>query len=102
MGLLGFTNREIQVVGLRVNGADTAEVMRRLGIKRQRAYDYLWIAKRKAGVDSLEELRRWAVKWGFDTPLEPETSETRPYPGKPKRGPYRRTRWPLQDARREP
>ena len=38
---------------------------------------------RKAGVDDVCLLTRWAMKWGFDEPLEPERPEDAEIP-KPK------------------
>ena len=101
MAFAGYTTLELRVIALRTNGIKGSEIATMLGVRRQIVYDALWSACKKAGIENdVALLTRWAMKWGFDEPLGPETSAERPYPGKPKQGPYRRTRWPLRDARK--
>ena len=100
MGFAGFTDRELQVIALRTNGVRPAEIARRLGFKVQQAYDLTHDVYLKTGFRNVTQLAAWAKASGLDEILEPETSETRPRPGKP--APRKRTRYPLTGATLEP
>jgi DNA-binding CsgD family transcriptional regulator len=84
MGFAGFTDRELQIIAMRSNGVKPGEIARRLGFGRQQSYNVLRDIYRKVGFNDVALLTRWAIEHGLDETLEPETSETRPYPGKPK------------------
>jgi DNA-binding CsgD family transcriptional regulator len=75
MACAGFTNLELKVIALRVSGLKGSEIAKQLGVRRQLVYDALWQACKKAGIkNDAALLTRWAMEWGFDTPLEPEAS----------------------------
>jgi DNA-binding CsgD family transcriptional regulator len=78
--LAGFTDKELLVIVLRTNGVKTPEIARRLGIPRTTAYDLLWSIYRKAGVDDVALLTRWAIANALDEPLAPERPEDLPKP----------------------
>jgi len=65
------------VIAWRTRGVKGPEIARRLGVSRQMAYTYLWSAMRKAGVDDIALLTRWAMSNGLDEPLGPEIEEER-------------------------
>ena len=100
MAFAGFTNFELKVTALHASGFTSSEIAKRLHIGRQLVHNAIWTTCKKAGIEyNPDALTRWAIDWGFDALLEPETSEARPYAGEPKPGAYRRARWPLQDRR---
>ena len=75
MAFAGFTKFELKVIALRVSGLKGSEIAQELGVRRQQVYDALWQACKKAGIkNDAALLTRWAMEWGFDTPLESETS----------------------------
>jgi len=75
MAFAGFTKFELKVIALRVSGLKGSEIAQELGVRRQQVYDALWQACKKAGIkNDAALLTRWAMEWGFDTMLEPETS----------------------------
>jgi len=99
MGFAGFTDRELQIIALRTNGVKPGEIARRLGFGRQQSYNLLRDIYAKVGFSDVALLTRWAIEHGLDEILPPETSETRPRPGKPV--PRRkRIRWPLHQRGR--
>ena len=79
-GFLGFSARELKVIVWRTHGVKGPEMARRLGIAPQNAYTLLWSAMRKAGVDDVCLLTRWAMANGLDEPLGPEIAEEREVP----------------------
>ena len=83
MRIGGFTKTELRVLELRVSGVSVEEIAKKLGMRRKLVSAYVWKVKRKAGVDSLQGLKEWAIEWGFDM-LGPETPEEQPYTEKTK------------------
>jgi len=68
---------------MRVSVVQGSEIAETLCVGRQVVYNALWTACHKAGMrKNPATLTHWAVKRG-DQSLGEETSETRPYPGKP-------------------
>jgi len=92
MAFAGFTNLELKVIALMVSGLKGSEIAKQLGIGRQLVYNALWsacIKERRGAPDAVGDAM------GLRQPLSAETSETRPYPGKPvKLGPNQRRRQP--------
>src|ERR1700682_4206026 len=84
MGFAGFSDRELKIIEWRTHGVKTPEIARRLGVTPQRAYDILWRIYRKAGLNDVALLTRWAIENAMDEPLGPEKPEERPMPGMPK------------------
>jgi DNA-binding CsgD family transcriptional regulator len=76
-GFAGFSARELKVIAWRTNGVKGPEIARRLGCQRHAAYCLLNQAMRKAGVDDVCLLTRWAMAHGMDEALGPETAEER-------------------------
>ena len=83
MPFAGFTDFELKVIALRTNGIGTTEIARRLGCVRNTARNALTRVYSKLPFNDVALLTRWAMEHGLDEMLEPETSEERPYPGKP-------------------
>jgi DNA-binding CsgD family transcriptional regulator len=79
-GFLGFSARELKVIAWRTHGVKGPEIAWRLGCQRHAAYCLLNQAMRKAGVDDVCLLTRWAMANGLDEALGPETEETREVP----------------------
>jgi DNA-binding CsgD family transcriptional regulator len=79
-GFLGFSARELKVIALRTNGVKGPEIARRLGVERQRAYAILWDAMKKAGVNDVASLTRWAMANALDQELGPEDPADIPKP----------------------
>ncbi len=84
MGFDRFTDRELDFIALRTHGAQTPEIALKLGVTKRRVRYLLAAVYRKAGVNYLCLLTRWAMTNGLDEPLPPETHETRPHRGTPK------------------
>jgi DNA-binding CsgD family transcriptional regulator len=80
-----FTDKELKVIELRTNGVKTPEIARRMGVPRATAYTWLWSIYRKAGVNDVALLTRWAIENAMDVTLGPERPEERPVPGMPKK-----------------
>jgi len=78
--MAGFTDKELRLIELRTNGMKTPEAAQRMGINRHAAYNLLWTIYRKAGVDDVALLTRWAMVNGLDEPLAPERPEDLPKP----------------------
>jgi|ERR1700687_6217691 len=105
MGMAGFTEAELRVLAMRVNGMRPAEIASAFGWKRHCAHKYMWRVHRKTGIYDLSELRRWAVKWGLDEMPDLQTLRRFREPASGirldrVRARRERIRWPLQDARR--
>jgi DNA-binding CsgD family transcriptional regulator len=79
-GFAGFSARELKVIVWRTHGVKGPEMARRLGVSRQAAYNLLYQAMVKAGVDDVCLLTRWAMANGLDEPLGPEITEEREVP----------------------
>ena len=75
-----FTDHELTVIRLRTNGVKTPEIAHRMGVPRNTAYSWLWSIYRKAGVDDVATLTRWAMANALDVPLAPERREDLPVP----------------------
>jgi len=66
-----FTDSELKVIALRVNGIKPEEIARLLGFKRRKVNDIVSKVYKKAGVDSIVRLTLWAHERGLDKlPLE--------------------------------
>lgn len=79
-GVLGFTARELKVIAWRTNGIQGPEIARRLGLSRQGGYNVLSEAMRKARVNDVCLLTRWAMANGLDEELGPEDPADIPEP----------------------
>jgi DNA-binding CsgD family transcriptional regulator len=66
-----FTDSELKVIALRVNGIKPDEIARLLGFKRRKVNDIVSRVYRKVGVDSIVRLTLWAHERGLDK-LPPE------------------------------
>lgn len=84
MPFAGFTDIELLTIHLRTSGVPPAEIARIRGVSLLTVQDTFPRIYRKAGVQDLVALTRWAMENGLDVALGPETSEERAYPGKPK------------------
>ena len=62
MAFVGFTERELDVLALFVNGARPTEIAELLGISRQRVHELLKGVYSKAGVHEASALKQWAVE----------------------------------------
>jgi DNA-binding CsgD family transcriptional regulator len=99
MPFAGFSDTELKVIALRTNGIKPAQIAVQLGCHYNTVLNALRRVYDRVGFTDLPLLTRWAMEHGLDEMLGPETSETRPLPGKPE--PRRkRTRWPLTGQRR--
>ncbi|HSP68932.1 MAG TPA: helix-turn-helix transcriptional regulator [Bryobacteraceae bacterium] len=61
-----FTDAELKVIALRVNGIKPDEIGRLLGFKRRKVNDIVSSVYRKAGVNSIVRLTLWAQERGLD------------------------------------
>jgi DNA-binding CsgD family transcriptional regulator len=61
-----FTDSELKVIALRVNGIKPDEIGRLLGFKRRKVNDIVSSVYRKAGVNSIVKLTLWAMERGLD------------------------------------
>jgi DNA-binding CsgD family transcriptional regulator len=61
-----FTDSELKVIALRVNGLKPDEIARLLGFKRRKVNDIVSSVYRKAGVNSIVRLTLWAQERGLD------------------------------------
>jgi len=61
-----FTDSELKVIALRVNGIKPDEIARLLGFKRRKVNDIVSRVYKKAGVDSIVRLTLWAHERGLD------------------------------------
>jgi DNA-binding NarL/FixJ family response regulator len=101
MGMAGYTEAELRVLAMRVNGFKPPEIARSLGWKLKSAHKYMWRVHIKTGIYDLRELRHWAVKWGMDE--MPDLQAIRQFREKALgirldrvREPRKPIRWPLQ------
>lgn len=76
-----YTDRELQVVALRVSGIRPEEIALRLGITPKAVYNRLSRLYLKAGLSGEAELKEWATERGLDE-LLPETPEEMAVPEK--------------------
>jgi hypothetical protein len=101
---VAFAVFEFKVIALRVSGLKGSEIAKQLGVRCQVVYDALQQARKKAGIkNDAAMLTRWAMQWGLDTPLEPETSRNTVLSRQAQRDHQGvrtgATRWPVQGAR---
>src|ERR1700674_1679312 len=66
MGMAGFTEAELRVLAMRVNGLTPAQIARSLGWKLKSAHKYMWRVHIKTGIYELWALSEWARQWGLD------------------------------------
>jgi DNA-binding CsgD family transcriptional regulator len=101
MGMAGFTEAELRVLAMRVNGLRPPEIVRNLGWKLKSAHKYMARVHIKTGIHDLSELRQWAIEMGLDE--MPDLQAIRQF-REPASGirmdrvrpPRKRVRWPLQ------
>jgi hypothetical protein len=67
----------MQMIVWRTHGVKNAEIAKRLGLCTRYMSTLMGRVFRKAGVDDVALLTRWAMATGMDEDLEPETEETR-------------------------
>ncbi len=74
----------MKCIVLRVQGLTYPEIGERLGKSAHHISVEISRVYRKAGIKAdLASLRLWALQWGFDEALPPESPEERARPGKP-------------------
>ncbi|MGH9500989.1 MAG: hypothetical protein ACRD3L_17760 [Terriglobales bacterium] len=74
----------LKCVELRVKGLTNTEIGKLIGKPPDHVSSEITRVCRKAGIkNDLVTLRLWALQWGFDEPLPPESPEERARPGKP-------------------
>ncbi len=73
----GFSRREMQMIEWRTHGIKTSEIAKKLGLSRRHTSDMMGRVMRKVGVNDVALLTRWAIQYGMDEALPPETEETR-------------------------
>jgi DNA-binding CsgD family transcriptional regulator len=73
-----YTDRELAVVALRVEGIRPEEIASRLMLSPGTVYHRLSAVYRKAGLSGVSELREWAMRFGLDAPLPKERPEDMP------------------------
>lgn len=66
MGMAGFTEAELKVLAMRVNGWKPADIAKHFGWKPHCAHKYMWRVHVKTGIRNLWALRVWARKYGLD------------------------------------
>jgi len=66
MGMAGFTDDELMVIGLRVNSIKQPQIAKLLGWPRRKVNDVMWDVYRKTGTDCVGALTRWAIYFGLD------------------------------------
>jgi DNA-binding CsgD family transcriptional regulator len=81
--LLDFTEKELRVVALRTSGVKPEEIAQIMNAKIDTTRWRLRRAMRKAGIDDIVLLTRWAIENALDLPLGPETVDERAHPGQP-------------------
>ena len=80
----GLSALEMKCVELRVKGLTYPEIGAKLGKSANHVSCEISRVYRKAGIrPDLASLRMWALRWGFDEPLPPESPEERARPGTP-------------------
>jgi DNA-binding CsgD family transcriptional regulator len=84
MTFKGMSQLELTCVELRVKGLTNAQIGEQLGKSADGISGEISRVCRKARIkNDLATLRLWALQWGFDEPLPPETPGERARPGKP-------------------
>jgi DNA-binding CsgD family transcriptional regulator len=84
MTFKGMSQLELKCVELRVKGLTNAQIGEQVGKTANHVSTEISRVRRKAGIrNDLASLRMWALQWGFDEPLGPETPDERARPGKP-------------------
>ena len=76
--LLDFTAKELEVVALRTSGVKPEAIARVMNAKVDTTRWRLRQAMKKAGIDDIVMLTRWAIENALDLPLEPERPEDIP------------------------
>ena len=66
--MAGFTNRELQVIELRASGLTVRQIAVRLGCKPKTVHGHITSVYRKAGLENVAQLARWAIEFGLDEP----------------------------------
>ncbi|HML15922.1 MAG TPA: LuxR C-terminal-related transcriptional regulator, partial [Bryobacteraceae bacterium] len=64
-----YTDRELEVVALSVQGVKPEEISRRLLVTPHTVYQRLSHVYSKAGIAGAHELTDWAERYGLDAPL---------------------------------
>src|SRR5258708_1506607 len=67
-----YTDNELRIVALRVQGIAPKDIARQLGITGSAVRNRLVRVRRKAGLTSMAELTEWAKANALDVPLTPE------------------------------
>jgi hypothetical protein len=67
----------MQMIEWRTHGVKNSIIARELGLSTRYVSNLMWRIFRKAGVDDVALLTRWAIANGMDEALPPETAETR-------------------------
>ena len=70
MAFAGFSPRELQVIALRAKGLTAEQIAKKLGCSRALVYEYTYRVHCKTGIKDRAELRRWAIQFGLDEPVE--------------------------------
>ena len=76
---LDFTERELRVIALRTHGIRAAEIARLDAVTSRAIYSVLREIYRKAGVNDVASLTRWAIENALDEPI-PDTPENAAVP----------------------
>jgi DNA-binding CsgD family transcriptional regulator len=76
-GVAGFSRREMKMIEWRTHGVKNSAIARELGLSTRYVSNLMWRIFRKAGVNDVALLTRWAMARGMDEALGPETAETR-------------------------
>ncbi len=80
----GLSALELKCIEMRVKGLTYPQIGAKLGKSANHVSCEISRVCRKARIkNDLATLRLWALQWGFDEPLPPETPEERARPGKP-------------------
>jgi DNA-binding CsgD family transcriptional regulator len=66
MPKIRFTDSELKVIALRVNGVKPDQIATLLGFKRRKVNDIVSNVYRKTGVNSVVKLTLWAIENGLD------------------------------------
>ena len=66
MGMAGFTEAELTVLAMRVNGWKPAQIAKHFGWTRNCAHKYMWRIHVKTGIRDLWQLEQWAREHGLD------------------------------------
>jgi hypothetical protein len=70
----------MKMIEWRTHGVKNSAIARELDLSTRYVSNLMWRIFRKAGVDDVALLTRWAIANAMDEPLPPETAETREVP----------------------